>query len=151
MLYIKIKNILTVWQQMIFSKNNETWKLFQPETCQVFAKISLWWFMPGVIETLCRKIFVNVCKISQIKTHINLTACIFMTQNKGCNATFDKDNKLQTQQCMNIIITRTIYVSLGKIFRHTNLMSDSAVICCFCTGITLHLPIAKQVGWLHAW
>ena len=44
-----------------------------------------------------------------------------MTQNKGCNATFDKDNKLQTQQCMNIIIPAAIYVSLMKKFRHTNL------------------------------
>ena len=41
-----------------------------------------------------------------------------MTQNKGCNATFDKDNKLQTQQCMNIIITRNIYDSPGQMFQH---------------------------------
>ena len=136
---MRCKFVVLTWNINTFTPSLTIF--IQPWTWRFFAR-SHSWFMSVLIETLCRKIFVNVCKISQIKTHINLSACIFMTQNKGCNATFDKDNKLQTQQCMNIIITITIYVST-----HRSLMPSRHLL-----HLNLvHFTFAALVGWLHAW
>ena len=67
--------------------------------CKFLPKSHLW-FMSDIIETLCREIFVNVWKIFQIKTHINLLLYIY-DMKWGSNATFDRDNKLQEQVSLN--------------------------------------------------
>ena len=45
-----------------------------------------------------------------------------MTENYGCTATFDKDNKLQTQLTMNVIKLQTVHRQYRRYTAHSHCM-----------------------------
>ena len=45
-----------------------------------------------------------------------------MTENYGCTATFDKDNKLQTQLTMNVIKLQTVHRQYRRYTAHIHCM-----------------------------